>query len=694
MRILSVLTYYRPHWTGLTATAAHVAEMLAAEGHPTTVVCVRHHRDLPAREMLDGVEVVRCAPVGRVSRGLVAPGLAAAVISRLRDTDVLHLHLPLAEAGALAAAARAAGVRVVATHHGDLVLPPGPFNRAVGALVHGSMLTAGHLAHAVTAYSDDYAGHSRLLLPLTHKVVETPPPIAIDPPAPDRVAAFRMRLGLSHAPIVGCAGRWVEEKGLDVLLAAFPLVRRRVPAAHLLFAGDTAVAYERFFEACAPLRQALNGQATYLDVIRDRSDLATFYGACDVFVLPSRSECLGRTQVEAMLCGTPVVASNVPGARTIVRATRFGRLVPPGDVKALADALCAVLETQDPPRGAGRHLATRFSPHAVLPAWVEALRGPAHALARPHPAACPDAPVPASVAHDLDPAYRRRTARMLAHLEDLPGGRVLDCGCGPGAHLRTIAEATGARVFGVDGDAARLGRARVIAPGRPVARSLVDRLPFRAETFDAVFLAEVLEHVSDEHALLAELRRVLTPGGILTISVPHARYPLAWDPFNRVWTACGGRPFRRGWLVGIWTHHVRLYTPQQLARCVQDAGFEIDSLEEATRACLPFHHFLVYGLGRPLVEGGWLPATLRARLDRSGVRNTPLAWWHPLRLAQRLVDRVDRFNVGRSPGGRAVNVLLKARRPRDEADAGARGARDAATAATAAVVATCHRPDR
>jgi glycosyltransferase involved in cell wall biosynthesis len=72
--------------------------------------------------------------------------------------------------------------------------------------------------------------------------------------------------------------------------------------------------------------------------------MAEFYRLCDVFVLPSRSDMFALVQVEALLCGTPLVATDIPGARVVVRETGMGVLVPPGDPQALANGIRAVLD--------------------------------------------------------------------------------------------------------------------------------------------------------------------------------------------------------------------------------------------------------------------------------------------------------------------------------------------------------------
>jgi glycosyltransferase involved in cell wall biosynthesis len=59
MRILTILTYYRPHYSGLTIYAERLARALVARGHPVTVLTSRYDPNLPAREVCDGVQVVR-----------------------------------------------------------------------------------------------------------------------------------------------------------------------------------------------------------------------------------------------------------------------------------------------------------------------------------------------------------------------------------------------------------------------------------------------------------------------------------------------------------------------------------------------------------------------------------------------------------------------------------------------------------
>jgi SAM-dependent methyltransferase len=272
----------------------------------------------------------------------------------------------------------------------------------------------------------------------------------------------------------------------------------------------------------------------------------------------------------------------------------------------------------------------------------------------------------AFLADELDMAFRRRVRWLFDALDLCPGLSLLDVGCGPGVLLRALdASASGVRTAGLDAGAERLLQARAAPTPSPLLRGDALRLPFRDASFDRVLAAEVLEHLREDGAALREIRRVLRPGGLLAISVPHEDYPFLWDPINRIWTALGGAPFRTGPLVGIWTGHERLYRPGDLAARVAAAGFRVERVEEATHHALPLSHFLLYGVGRTLVERGPLPETLRRRLGRLPASRGPRRGADLLAPLRALLAAVDRRNDGEAVRRKRtfVNVLLLARRP-------------------------------
>ena len=207
MNLLVILSYYHPHWTGLTAHAQRVAEGMAARGHRVTVLTLRHELSLPEEEAVNGVRIVRVKPIARVSRGMIAPTFPAMAARRIAAHDIVQIHTPLLESLLVALLCRRARRPLVLTHHGDLVLPSGFTNRIIEHVVSGFMSQAGRLADRVTAYSRDYAEHSDFLASLYPKLSYIYPPVELPQPDRDEAARWRRELGLEGGRLVGFAGR-------------------------------------------------------------------------------------------------------------------------------------------------------------------------------------------------------------------------------------------------------------------------------------------------------------------------------------------------------------------------------------------------------------------------------------------------------------------------------------------------------
>ena len=249
VKILTVLTYYYPHWTGLTAHAVRVAEGLADMGHAVTVLTSKHAPELPLEETVNGVRIVRLETAGRFSRGMIAPRFPVVASRLIAQSDVVQIHTPLPEALLVAMLCRGRGTPLLMTHHGDVVMPSGALNQLLQGVAFNVLLTAGRLADGVTSYSMDYAERSRLLGNFLDKLSTIYPPVEIVEPDREGMASWRRELGLEGKRLIGFAGRWVDEKGFDYMLRALPLIREEIPEAHVVFAGERHIAYERHVRA-------------------------------------------------------------------------------------------------------------------------------------------------------------------------------------------------------------------------------------------------------------------------------------------------------------------------------------------------------------------------------------------------------------------------------------------------------------
>lgn len=419
LRILMFMGYYLPYVSGMTIYAQRLAEGLVQRGHAVTILCAHHQPDTPLEEWSNGVRVVRSRVLFRFRKGAVMPLFWHDLRRLLARHDIFHRHLPgLMDAYISTRIAKSMGKPVLITHHCDIFLPFGLLNDAIEAAMHTEMRYAGRLADKIVTYSEDYAAYSRFLSLYRHKVEAVYPPIMIGRPDDERARAWRARLGLESKKIVGFAGRFAADKGGDVLLRALPLLRREVPNAHLVFAGEYQhVMGETFYEECRPLIEQQREHVTFLGNV-PMAEMPHFYRMCDVVSVPSTNstESWGMWQSESMLCGTPVVTTDLPGVRESVRVTGMGELVRPHDEVGLARALAKVIVERE------RYLHPKRDPHEVFrpertidayERWYAELAGypfePRQSMAQPLPDGRAGA-APSAIAPPAPPTQRDRSS--------------------------------------------------------------------------------------------------------------------------------------------------------------------------------------------------------------------------------------------------------------------------------------------
>jgi glycosyltransferase involved in cell wall biosynthesis len=349
MKIFIALTYYRPHISGLTIYVERLARGLVGRGHQVTVLTSHYARALPYREVLDGVHVIRLPVVFRLSKGVIQPGITFRALSQMFKHDIISIHLPQAEAGAMSFLGRVVARKpVVLTYHSDLQLPPGMVNRMIDRMVYATNWLGGIFAHRISAYTEDFASHSSYLSHFQTKIVVIPPPVEMPPPDADAVRAIKQKYHTNGHAVIGFAARFAEEKGIDYLLNSIPLVREKIPAVKYLLAGpNDGVVGENVMARVRPLIERYRESVEIVGQI-PVNEMGNFFGACDLLAVPSinSTETFGLVQVEAMLSGCPVIASNLPGVREPIRMTGMGEIVPSKDSPALADAIVQILKNR------------------------------------------------------------------------------------------------------------------------------------------------------------------------------------------------------------------------------------------------------------------------------------------------------------------------------------------------------------
>jgi glycosyltransferase involved in cell wall biosynthesis len=371
MKILTVLTYYRPHTSGLTIYAERLARAFAQRGHQVTVMTTQYDKSLPREETMDGVRLLRIPVALRISKGVIAPAFGLVATKLVWEHDVVQLHLPQFDAPGVAFRARLFGKPAVLTYHCDLDLPPGLFNRVVNTVVHFQNNMAGLLSNHIVTYTQDYADHSPFLSHYRHKLTPILPPVDLPTPPPGAIEAFaRAHETATRHPVIGMATRFASEKGVEILLEALPAVLEKYPNAQVLFAGQyqNVMGETAYFERLKPRIQNFqeSGHWKFLGNL-GLEKMAAYYPNLDVLVVPSlnSTEAFGLVQIEAMLNGVPCIASALPGVRRPVQMHHMGEVTPIGDAPALAEALLKVLANRADYRIDTAQLKQTYNPDSV-----------------------------------------------------------------------------------------------------------------------------------------------------------------------------------------------------------------------------------------------------------------------------------------------------------------------------------------
>ena len=322
---------------------------MAARGAEVAVAC-RAGGELEARAAAAGARV-RPLPF----RGDLWPPaiLGLARLLRRERPAALLLHDPHAVSAGLVASRLAGRAALVAVRRVDFPLR-GPFSKAKYAACHRVIVVSRATFAVVEA-----GGVRPDRLRLVYEGV------------PDRVAAPGGREALQAlgvppgAPVVGNVAALTDHKDHATLVAAMALLRARVPEARLVIAGE------------GELRPALEAQARALGLADRvvfagfRHDLDRLSPAFSVFCLSSRLEGLGTSVLDAMAFGLPVVATAAGGIPEAVEDGVTGRLVPPRDPAALADALAEALRDEERRRAWGAAGRRRFCARFTVAHMVE-----------------------------------------------------------------------------------------------------------------------------------------------------------------------------------------------------------------------------------------------------------------------------------------------------------------------------------
>jgi len=346
MRIAHVTATFPPYRAGTGNVCLAQAGELVRRGHTVHVFTAASpsNPDLSPHEVSGGMHVRRLHTLFRAGNAPVIPALATV----LRGFDLIHLHYPFVFGAEMARAASAlTGTPLILSFHNDLV--GRGMRSAIFSLYQrvSSTITVATAARLCAVSMDHY--DSSLLAGSLRRTVRRRPDFVVELPNGVDVHHFReqgpaidldqyrLPAGAKVILFVAALDRAHHFKGLDRLLRAMPQLPGDV---RLLVVGDgdLRAGYEQ--EA---RRLGVDDRTMFAGRV-DHDDLPAFYRSSHITVLPSTPpESFGLVLIESMACGRPVVASRIPGVRTVVEDGIDGLLVDSADAGALAQGIAALL---------------------------------------------------------------------------------------------------------------------------------------------------------------------------------------------------------------------------------------------------------------------------------------------------------------------------------------------------------------
>lgn len=201
--------------------------------------------------------------------------------------------------------------------------------------------------------------------PSTGKMEVVPYPIDVEHFSSD---------GQREGNVILCVGRINDpRKNIPLLLRAFSFVIKEIPSATLSLVGDDPAASLRALSE----KLGVTHRIKFLGWLKEE-DLIRLYRTCSLLVLPSEQEGLGIVLLEAMACGTPVVATRCGGPEDVVKDGETGYLVSAGSTEELSRAILKVLGNKELREKMGhqarQHIVEKYSHNSVVPLFIRAMK--------------------------------------------------------------------------------------------------------------------------------------------------------------------------------------------------------------------------------------------------------------------------------------------------------------------------------
>jgi len=346
MKIVQYAPYFIPYTGGQEYYIYNLSKHLVKNANQVNILTA-NYPECKAKESIKGILVSRYPCFARPLRNPIVPKLLSPD-ENISDYDIIHTHNEHSFAAMAAARiSKKKNIPLIVTCHGQLRFGNPLYDsieRLYNKSIGRSVFEKSDVIVALSSSDRDYISSFGID---EDKIIVIPN--AIDPSdleryrlKSDELESFREWYNLSDKRVVLFVGQIIQRKGISYLLKSIPqILRKSKEETSFVFVGKGDALKDSL---CLAQELEIEGNVIFTGAVSAR-DLVAFYQISDLFVLPSLSEGLPTSILEAMYFGIPVVSTDIPGVRD--HFSEFALLVSPRDEDALADAVHTLLTDRD-----------------------------------------------------------------------------------------------------------------------------------------------------------------------------------------------------------------------------------------------------------------------------------------------------------------------------------------------------------
>ena len=346
MKIVQYAPYFIPYTGGQEYYIYNLSKHLVKNANQVNILTA-NYPECKAKESIKGILVSRYPCFARPLRNPIVPKLLSPD-ENISDYDIIHTHNEHSFAAMAAARiSKKNNIPLIVTCHGQLRFGNPLYDsieRLYNKSIGRSVFEKSDVIVALSSSDRDYISSFGID---EDKIIVIPN--AIDPSdleryrlKSDELESFREWYNLSDKRVVLFVGQIIQRKGISYLLKSIPqILRKSKEETSFVFVGKGDALKDSL---CLAQELEIEGNVIFTGAVSAR-DLVAFYQISDLFVLPSLSEGLPTSILEAMYFGIPVVSTDIPGVRD--HFSEFALLVSPRDEDALADAVHTLLTDRD-----------------------------------------------------------------------------------------------------------------------------------------------------------------------------------------------------------------------------------------------------------------------------------------------------------------------------------------------------------